>query len=91
MTAGSVHVAGDPAGLEQRCARCGIVLVDYANLDQVVEGRITEARPFFFPVAGAVQDVGAGMVVVAHRTVDPVAIRAAFCRLAPAGTPGVSA
>jgi hypothetical protein len=85
--AGSVHVAGEPVGLEQRCVRCGRLLVDYSNA-HVAESRITEARPFFFRTASTVAEAGNGLVT--YNLADgPPPAEDPLCTIAPRGTPGV--
>lgn len=89
--AGSIHVAGEPVGLEQRCVRCGLKLVDFGIVESVdALARVNEARPIFFTQGRAVRQTASGF-----ETYDlGVAVTAAgeidgLCTLAPRGTPGV--
>lgn len=89
---GSVHVAGGAVGLEQRCSRCGILLVDYRETSIPTEGgRINEARPIFFTEGRAVLDTGAGFVThnLAESSTSPTTRFDPLCRIAPKGTRGV--
>ncbi len=90
--AGSVHVAGAAVGLEQRCSRCGILLVDYRETSVMTgAARLNEARPIFFTEGRAVLDTGSGFVThnLAESSTSPATRFDPLCRIAPKGTRGV--
>lgn len=61
-----VHVAGAPVGAVQKCAECGLVLVDYSSGQAVTgeAGRLVEARPLFYGAGSKVLEVSRGGIKV---------------------------
>lgn len=72
------HVAAEPIGLVQKCARCGAVITDYTGA-MMIAG---DTQPRFWPEHRIIAHEGGMWLVTGPGECDDATVRASLCTLA---------